>query len=75
MDRNYRHTYASKSHLQNIINVFFKTREGNFLLMGSVFMLGLGLFPTFLEWKAIGRREYMRSEDRKVEEAIASGRE
>ena len=39
-----------------------------------VFGIAVGVLPTYYKWREVGRREFMRREDRKVENAIAAMR-
>ena len=71
VDRNYRHNIP-KSTFQRIYNQVMHTKEGKALLLTSVLMMIYAVGPFYYNYKEVGRKEFMRREDRKVSEAIAS---
>lgn len=70
-DRNYQHSLP-KSRLQQMVNVF-KTKEGAILVLLSIGMSCLYWAPYYYQSKDVGRKEFMRREDRKVAAAILAG--
>ena len=70
-DRNYKHNIP-KSRFQGIYNKIMYTTEGRLLAFTFVTMVFYGLGPVYYKYKEVGRKEFMRREDRKVAEAIAS---
>ena len=71
VDRNFRHNIP-KSLFQRIYNQIVYTREGKALFFTTVMMIMYAVGPFYYKHKEVGRKEFMRREDRKVSEAIAS---
>ena len=70
-DRSYKHSIP-KSRLQAIYNRIIYTREGGAIAFTFVTMLCFVATPSYCYYKEVGRKEFMRREDRKVASAIAS---
>ena len=51
-----------------------QTIDGRNMFTILVFGIAVAVLPTYYKWREVGRREFMRREDRKVENAIASMR-
>lgn len=71
VDRGYKHSLP-KSRLQAVYNRIFYTREGGAIAFTFVTMLFFVATPSYCFYKEVGRKEFMRREDRKVASAIAS---
>jgi hypothetical protein len=70
-DRNYQHKIP-KSRLQMFYNKIMYTKEGKALAFTLVTMICYAFGPAYYSYKEVGRKEFMRREDRKVASAIAS---
>ena len=72
-DRNYKFR-VPRTFLEKF-NIQIRSNDGRaayvFLYVGVLFTI----MPTYYKWREVGRREFMRREDRKVAHAIASVRE
>lgn len=74
VDRSYKHSTGSGSLLQRMVNLVVNTREGKVILLLVGTVIGVGIAPYYYQCKDVGRKEYMRREDRKVAEAIAAAK-
>ena len=74
VDRNYKHSTGSGTYVQRFINMVSNTREGKAIVFMVISVIGVGLAPYYYQCKEVGRKEYMRREDRKVAEAIATAK-
>jgi len=71
VDRNYKHKIP-KTRLQALYNFVSNTKEGKAIAYIVITMTGLAISPTYYYYKEVGRKEFMRREDRKVAGAVAS---
>lgn len=70
-DRNYQHSLP-KSRLQQMVNMF-KMKEGGVMVLLSIGMACMYCAPYYKQSFDVGRKEFMRREDRKVAAAILAG--